>query len=351
MMQESWIDKDEKSIREDIISIAKKETGLTNFKSTGVLRGFIEVIARVVIFVYQSAINPLYKNASLDGATGFFLSCWGLMLGVVRKRAIKTSGQFTATAHGDGNVPAGAWIVVEGTDLRYKVTDTVSFQANIPFNIPVTAEFSGDNYNIGSGISIHITRVVRGLDTLGVGEDWIVTPGQEEESDEAYRERIKSRWRSQILGDIAESYRYYAATVDGVRFVKVIRAPRGAGSCDVIVSSVSGMPSEALLEQVREALYNHELMGFDVLVRAPSATPIEIEIEYRGEADEADVRLVVEEYIYGIEIGGRFAIRDLYATFDPLNLTTIEILSPDRDIQALDSYIITASLTVRKVGG
>jgi uncharacterized phage protein gp47/JayE len=349
-MQESWINKGEKDIRADVISIAKQETGLTNFKSTGVLRGFLEVIVRVVLFIYQSAINPLYKNASLDGATGLFLLMWGLMLGVAKKQAVKAAGFFEGTAYADGTIPKGSWIVIDGTELRYKVRESVSFQGGIPFKVPVEAEFSGDGYNVGSGISVRLTRVVAGLDTVSVEEEWIVTPGQNEEEDNPYRERIKSRWRSQILGDIKESYRYYASSVDGVRFVKVIRTPRGAGSCDVVVSSVSGMPNEALLDKVKESLHSHELMGFDVVVRAPSATPLEIVIEYSGEADEADVRLAVEEYIHGIEIGGRFAIRDLYTAVSPLNLTTVEILSPDRDVQTEDSYIITASLTVSKIG-
>ena len=80
-MNDTWIDKDEKTIGDDILKIAKEETGLTSFKSVGVLRGIIEVVTRVVVFIYRTAINPIYRNASLDGATGFFLSLWGLMLG------------------------------------------------------------------------------------------------------------------------------------------------------------------------------------------------------------------------------------------------------------------------------
>jgi hypothetical protein len=105
---ETWIQKPESAIHDAIIAIGKEETGLTNFKSTGVLRGFLETLSRIVIFIYQTAINPIYKNASLDDATGFFLSLWGLMLGVVRKQAGKTIGNLTGTAHGDGKIPAGA---------------------------------------------------------------------------------------------------------------------------------------------------------------------------------------------------------------------------------------------------
>ena len=67
-MQDTWIDKAENEIRDDIVEIAKQNTGLTNFKSTGVLRGFIEVIASVVFFIYKTAINPIYTNATVDKA-------------------------------------------------------------------------------------------------------------------------------------------------------------------------------------------------------------------------------------------------------------------------------------------
>ena len=80
-MRESWIDADDKTIRDDIVSIAKEKTGLTNFKSTGVLRGIIEALAACVIFIYKTAINPIYRNATLDGAAGLFLTLWGLLLG------------------------------------------------------------------------------------------------------------------------------------------------------------------------------------------------------------------------------------------------------------------------------
>ena len=109
-MRESWIDANDKAIRDDIIAIAKKQTGLTNFKSTGVLRGIIETLAACVFFIYKTAINPICRNATLDGATGIFLSFWGLALGVVRKQDNKAGGNFTGHPYGEGSIPSGAWI-------------------------------------------------------------------------------------------------------------------------------------------------------------------------------------------------------------------------------------------------
>ncbi|NVP23980.1 baseplate J/gp47 family protein [Treponema phagedenis] len=349
-MQDSWIDKTENEIRDDIVEIAKENTGLTNFKSTGVLRGFIEVIASVVFFIYKTAINPIYANATVDKATGVFLSFWGLALGVVRKSDNKASGNFTGISYSSGTIAAGTWIVVEGTDLRYKVVEKVSFTACSTFAIPVQAEFSGSDYNIGAGFPLRVTRVIRGLDSVAVKEDWQKELGENSESDDNYRSRIKNRWRSQTLGDTKVTYKYYAEEVAGVREAKIIRAPRGAGSTDIIIVSVTGLPTSELLEKVKMNLYRHELMAFDVQVKAPLVTDIEIVIEYSGDEEKADIELVAKSYVDTLGIGGRFAVKDLYELYKPFALKTLEIISPARDVQAPDANVIIISgITVTKI--
>jgi len=344
-MAETWIGKNDKEIRDDIVAIAKEETGLTNFKSTGVLRGFVEAIARIVVFIYQSAINQVYKNATLKGAAGIFLSLWGLLLGVVRKQEEKTVGAFTGTSFGDGSISAGTWAVIPGTEIRFKVSENVSFDKGSTFSVPVTAERPGSSYNIGSGTNIRLTRIINGLEKISVEEDWIINPGQNQEDDESYRARIESRWKSQILGDTKEVYKFHAEEVDGVRAAKIIRAPRGPGSTDVVIAAVNGLPSSGLIEAVQANLYSHELMAFDVQVKAPEMENVEVEIEFSGDASEGDVALIAENYVHDLGIGGRFAIKDLYDLYKPLKLKTVEIISPDRDAQPSERAVIVATIT------
>jgi uncharacterized phage protein gp47/JayE len=348
-MTDTWIDADENVIRDDIVEIAKEETGLTNFKSVGVLRGFIEALARVVFFIYRTAINPIYANATLDGATGSWLDCWGLLLGVVRKRAAKAAGRFTASAYGDGSVPAGAWVVIDGAELRYKVTAKIAFTAGETFALPVEAEFAGSGYNIEPGTNVRITRVVPGLDAASVGENWLAVTGDDAETDDAYRARIQNRWRSQSLGDTAATYKYYAESVPGVREAKVARAPRGPGSSDVVIAAANGIPDDDLLTAVESALSERKLMGFDVRVRAPETASVDVVIEYAGDAPAAAVRMTAERYVHGIGIGGRLSVRDLYKALEPLALVSCEILSPDRDAQAAPTQIAVAIVTVTRL--
>ena len=345
-MRESWIDADDKSIRDDIVSIAKEKTGLANFKSTGVLRGTIEVLAACVSFIYKTAINPIYRNAAPDGASGIFLSFWGLLLGVARKQDNRAAGNFTGHSYGGGSIPQGAWVAVEGTELRYKVTEKVNFQAGTDFQIPVAAEFAGSDYNVGADMPVRITRVIPGLDSVSVGTNWQKQLGENTEEDGSYWERIKNRWRSQTLGDTKETCRCCAEAAAGVRSAKIIRTPRGPGSADVIIASVTGLPPPELLENVEAALYDHELMGFDVQVKAPAVTNVNAVIEYSGDADEADVTLVAQGYAHGLGIGGRFSIRELYALYEPLGLAAVEIISPERDAQAGGESIIMAAISV-----
>jgi uncharacterized phage protein gp47/JayE len=271
------------------------------------------------------------------------------MLGVVRKQATKAKGNFTGTAYGDGSIPAGTWAVVPGTDLRYKVTEKVNFKEGKTFSIPVEAEFPGLAYNIGSATEIRLTRVIDGLDKVSVGEDWITATGQEIEEDDRYRERIESRWRSQILGNIKEVYKFYAEEVDGVRAAQIIRAPRGPGSTDVVIASVIGLPNDELIAAVEANLHDHELMSFDVKVLPPETEALIIRIEYMGDASEGAVSNIVEKYVYNLGIGGRFAERELYALFDPLKLKTVEIISPGRDVQANERSVIVAVINITKV--
>jgi hypothetical protein len=121
-------------------------------------------------------------------------------------------------------------------------------------------------------------------------------------------------------------------------------------STDVIAVSVTGLPNAALLDFVGQTLHDHKLMGFDVRVKAPDARNIAVRLEYSGGTDEADAALVAESYVRELGVGGRFALRELYALLDPLGLETVEILSPERDTQAGEVAIIVAAIDVSKHG-
>jgi hypothetical protein len=90
-------------------------------------------------------------------------------------------------------------------------------------------------------------------------------------------------------------------------------------------------------------------MAFDVQVKPPEATNVDVVIEYSGSPEESDVALIAESYVHDLGIGGRFKIADLYRLYEALKLDTIEIISPERDVPTGEGAIIIATITVTKI--
>ena len=343
----TYIDKSDEEIRKEVIEAATKELGFRNLKSTGVLRRLFEVFARFLGQVYHKYISPIYHETNLDSASGIWLDQWGLLLGVARKAATKTMGNATVVAYGEGTIEAGAWITVTGTELRFKVLEAAGFSEG-ETQISVEAEFEGSEYNISGEDEGILTKVVSGVDHILFGEDWITEAGTDEEDDESYRSRIKNLWISQGVGNPPPSFYYYAESVEGVKEVKLVRTPRGYGTVDVIVVAENGMPSEDLLQDVYDALYDHALICNDLKVKAPEQKAAEISITFTGDASENEVEEAVMQYVYDLGIGGRLEIRGIYDTLEQFGLDTVEVLSPVRDVQADEDAIVVATVEAVK---
>lgn len=344
----TYIDKSDEEIRKEVIEAATKELGFRNLKSTGVLRRLFEVFARFLGQVYHKFISPIYHETNLDTADGLWLDQWGLLLGVARKAATKTKGEATLVAYGEGDIDAGAWITVSGTDLRFKVLEKTAFSEG-ETKISVEAEFEGSGYNVSGEDEGVLTKVVSGVDHIVFKEGWISAAGTDEEDDDSYRSRIKNLWISQGVGNPPPSFYYYAESVDGVKEVKLVRTPRGYGTVDVIVVAENGMPSEDLLQDVYDALYDHALICNDLQVKAPQQKVAEISIVFSGDASENEVEEAVMQYVYGLGIGGRLEIRGIYDTLEVFDLDTVEVIAPLRDVQAGEDAIIVASVEAEKI--
>lgn len=347
MSELSFIDRTDDEIRKEVIETASKELGFRNLKSTGVLRRLFEVFARFLGQVYHKFISPIYHETNLDTADGLWLDQWGLLLGVARKAATKTKGEATLVAYGEGDIDAGAWITVSGTDLRFKVLEKTAFSEG-ETKISVEAEFEGSGYNVSGEDEGVLTKVVSGVDYIVFKEGWISAAGTDEEDDDSYRSRIKNLWISQGVGNPPPSFYYYAESVDGVKEVKLVRTPRGYGTVDVIVVAENGMPSEELLQDVYDALYDHALICNDLQVKAPQQKVAEISIVFSGDASENEVEEAVMQYVYGLGIGGRLEIRGIYDTLEVFDLDTVEVIAPLRDVQAGEDAIIVASVEAEK---
>lgn len=341
------IDKTDDEIRKEIIDLAGKELGFKNFKSTGVLRSIWEVFSKTISQIYHKFLTPIYHNTNLDTATGPWLDQWGLLLGVVRKLATKTQGIVTLIAYNDGTLEKGSWITVSGTGLRFKVVESVPF-AKGENQVLIEAEFSGSEYNVSGEDEGILTKVVSGVESVFFREGWITEAGTDDEKDDVYRKRIKDLWMSQGIGNPPPSFYYYAESVPGVQQVKLIRTPRGYGTVDIIVVAENGMPSKELLDKVYKALEDHALICNDLQVKAPGEKAVSVSVEFKGDATENEIEEAVMQHIFKLGVGGRLEVRNIYETLDKFDLDVVEVILPERDVQADDDSIIVATVEAKK---
>lgn len=331
----TFLEKTEDEIKKEIYKIAQEETGIRNYKSIGVLRGFIEVIVKVIFTLYSNALNNIYNRADLDRAIGFWLSLWGLLLGVNRKQAKRTTGILTIKAYSTGTLEKGTYVRVDGTTLRFKVKETVQFLTGT-FSAKIEAEFSGRLYNIPSGTPLSFKKVVYGIEETNLGTDWIIVQGDEEEKDKPYRTRIKAKWLSIGDGNPPKKFELIASSVEGVKETKIIRTPRGQGTTDLYISSVSGEKLDSIKIAVEEAIDSVGLVCRDLLVKWPTDLKRNYHIQFSGSYTKEEIAASLRNYILSIPMGGILEERKIYTHLESLYpyINRLEVIEPARDISA-----------------
>ena len=344
----TFLGKSKDDIRKEIMEIGKRETGISNLKSTGVLRGILETMSLMVTRIYTAFLTPMLTQVDRRKATGFWLDLHGNNLGVVRNQAKRTTGTFTGTAYKAGTLKAGAWIRVEGTKLRFRVTKDVPFLAG-PFKVPVEAERTGPEYNVTSKSRLVLTKVTMGVESVSAGKDWIGHSGTNTEEDAAYRRRIDARWNIKGDGNPPSRYVLVARSAAGITHAKVLRTPRGWGSVDVIVAGSAGLPTPKQLADVRAALEGESMICRDLVVRAPEKVTTDIVIEFSGKYTAAQVENAVRNWVAGLGIGKNMEIRQLYRDpWDGWTFSEFEVLQPNRDIKVGKDAIVVPTIKVRK---
>ncbi|MBN2546576.1 MAG: baseplate J/gp47 family protein [Spirochaetes bacterium] len=336
-MAESWIDLTDEEREEKIYNLAKDETGITNFNTNGVLKGFILVLVKIVNIIYQT-VSDLLEQISLDNATGLFLDLWGLLCGEKRVAANKAKRIFIGTPYSSGQIAIGNWIIVEGTELRFKVTEEVNFDGVDDFEIPVEAEFEGIEYNISNNYTIRFSKVINGLDNVYIpeGDQYLLEAGREKEEDDSYRLRIKSKWLSLGSESPSAKYEYIARSIIGVSDVKIIRCPRGSGSVDVIIACENGTNEEEVRQNVINAIGLKIGVARDVRVIFAIELPVTLNITFSGNSSIETVRTQCEEFFRIKKIGISKTIASLYSFLfenENLDFSSLVIL-PNNDFSA-----------------
>lgn len=255
---------------------------------------------------YGGSVWTGYKLAqavSLDilpnTARAELLTAFGVILNLPRQAAVSTELQATATGTNGETILAG--VTYKGPNQIVYVNLTNQTIAAGTATLNLRALEGGVIGNLITGDELNIVTPQALIDNIAT-VTVIITEGVNEESDDAYRQRLVDRFRLRPQGGAKIDYIIWAQTVSGV--TRVFPFTQSGGTVDIYFLRDNDTPRHPDLNE-RNAVYN----AIDQPDRRPAAaivvikslTDIIFNVEITGftgsGADEITVEDNIEKYL------------------------------------------------------
>ncbi|PAJ72265.1 hypothetical protein CJF42_22185 [Pseudoalteromonas sp. NBT06-2] len=196
--------------------------------------------------------------------------------------------------------------VIESLPLNgvvYRVITTLDVVFSVGSNEQlaiVEAQQTGINYNLAAGYYVRLITDIEGLTAINENT-WLITAGQDIESDENYRLRIRDAFATLGNYHVDAVYRSMISTFPGISADNIAfdkTAPRGPGSANVYVYLDVGEVSQAVLDEINNhiAAGNHGHSD-DLLVFAMPTQNVDITATLIQHANTPDKKAEIEQFI------------------------------------------------------
>lgn len=276
----------------------------------GIARGFIELFAWGQWQLYH-LLERLLTQVAPYHATGEWLDLHADGVNIKRNAATKAHG--VVRCHrgeegGDGNItiPKGRIFRTKpdgiGDVYRYSNPEPTVLLAGTDFvDVPIVAESYGARSNVSSGQICELVTPITGIGAVSNPFDWLTSEGANEETDAQLAYRYSLVWKANN-GCTKYAYESWALSVPGVSSVSILdKHPRGQGTVDIVVRGTDLLPTESLLQKVRDAIAPHVPINDDWLVKAPIAVPMTLVayIEF-GVGSASSIEKQVKERLYAL---------------------------------------------------
>lgn len=241
----------------------KAEGFVTNTSKMSPFWRLIKVIVTTpVLWLQDALINTVLMNMFVATASGQMLRLLAWAVNVIVKPATAAVGVlrfYKSNAANAVTVPAGTLVQTErinGVVYILKVTqDTLIPAGKESGTVPVIATGTGDGYNLAPGYYRILPVSVTGIGSVENEEDWLLTPGANEESDDELRERCRNQFN--LVGNYHTDavYRSMIAGVAGLSIDRIFflhDAPRGPGTANAYLLLDSGVTSQPFIDAVND---------------------------------------------------------------------------------------------------
>lgn len=251
----------EAAIAAEFRAVVKAEGLITNTSRMSPFWRLISTtVTTPVLWIKEALVNGVLANTFVATASGQMLRllAWGVNL--TAKPAVKASGAirfYKTDAKQAVTVNAGTLIQTErinGVVYVLSVTaDTTIPAGTADALVPVEAEHAGGAWNLAPGYYRILPVAVAGISHAVNEDDWLLSPGADEESDNELRERIRNQFNLTGNYHTDAVYRSMIAAVAGLSIDRIYfkhDAPRGPGTANAYILLDSGEASQPFVEAV-----------------------------------------------------------------------------------------------------
>lgn len=293
--------KSQEAIKEDFIAkVAASTDEMTDFTDTTP----VVAIANGLSVVLEDLYNRVFRVFRSVLPVAVFES-----FDFKRKNALESVVNIVygsnSPAPSDVPISDGAIIsTTDGVQFRTTASSTLLTGNTVTPLIPAVAVIAGVVGNVKAGTITQLVTQIPGIDNVTNSQD--ASGGQDQESVEALKERFILFIRG-LARTTPDGLKSGAKEIDGVVSVST---DEGACTVDVYIDDGTGVPSEALRQEVQDHLIaNNKPAGTDIIVKIPSkilvviAAGVELEPFADPDTEKGLVETAIINYINTLEIG------------------------------------------------
>ncbi|TMO02932.1 baseplate J/gp47 family protein [Pseudoalteromonas sp. S558] len=287
------------------------DQGEFTVSNTSTFSPFFRLQKSIMVEPAEQLINSLITHVMPNSFVMLAKDEWLEQHGQGRKTsklpAVKARGVITFTrADTDTELTLPAGTVIESLPINgqvyrvFTLYDQVFAMGEATHNVPVQAQKTGQSYNLAAGYYVRVISDIENL-TATNNIDWLTTAGQDIETDDNYRLRIRDAFSSLGSYHVDAVYRSIISTFTGISVDNIVfekNAPRGPGSANAYVFLDVGDISPALLNQINNhiAAGNHG-SGDDLQVFAINKQPFDITANYQQHPNTQNRSADIEQFI------------------------------------------------------
>ncbi|MDU7134714.1 MAG: baseplate J/gp47 family protein [Enterobacteriaceae bacterium] len=248
-------------LREKFNNIAAEEGIITNTsRMSPFWRLITAIVTTPVLWLKDVLVITVLANMFVATASGQLLRLLAWAVNVTVKPAVAALGVirfYKTDARAVITVKAGTSIQTERINgVVYELVTTTDFTITADMasaSVPVQAVATGGAYNLAPGYYRILPVAVAGISRVVNEDDWLTTPGADEESDDELRERCRNQFN--LVGNYHTDavYRSMIASVAGLSIDRIYfehDAPRGPGTANAYLLLDTGVTSQPFIDAV-----------------------------------------------------------------------------------------------------